>query len=313
MLLPQISPSDPVTNQALEGLMETCPILQDVQFYSRSGPADNVKKSPSSSDTDTFRGLNDDNTPSDGDRNYESYGKKIVSFDAKIDVVYEDRNEDVATELATQTYIEARERGFVLQEKFFEADSGVNADEFDGIRATMPAANVNTPDSNTLVPLGNSDANFTAQQEAIERFLNEARKIKGGASHAYQNGTLGIRFLSVAKNLGYYRKSKDELGNVIEQIRNVVVRDAGLKTNGDDILPFNETVNAEANTSSIFFTRWGERTDLSVLTSRGLVGRFAGQINNHIINNVNMDAVLVLQDDTAIQQSEGWQLEEPAA
>lgn len=308
MLLEQISPSDPVTAQAMRGLKETCAIIRDAQFYQKNGPADNVKKAPSSSDSGTFRSLNESNNPTAAARNYESFGKKIVSFDAKVDVILEDRNEDPATELAMQTYIEAKERGYVVQEKFFEADSGSNAEEFDGIRAVCPAGNVITPSSNILVPVGNSDANRAAQQSAIESLLINARKIKGGATHAYMNGLLKIRLLTVAKELGYYRMSKDELGNEVEQIGDIVLRDAGLKTDGKDILPFSETVNAEGTTSSIFFVRWGERTDLTVLTSRGLVGRYAGQVANHYINNVNMDAALVLQDDTAIQQSEGWKL-----
>lgn len=308
MLLNQASPNDEISSLALEGLMETCPILMDAQFYSKTGSADNVKKAPSSSDTGTFRSLNEDNTPTPGARNYESTGKSIVSFDAKVDVVLEDRNEDVATELATQTRLEAKERGYILQEKFFEGDQGSNAEEFNGIRNIVDAGQVITPASNIILKLGNSDANRQAQQEAVEYFLARARAIKGGATHTYMNGLHRLRWLTIAKELGYYTKSKDELGNKIEMIDDIIIRDAGLKTNGTDILPNTETVNAVATTSSYFFVRWGERSDLTVLTSRGLVGRFAGQVGNAYVNNVNMDAALILQDDKAVTQSKGWQL-----
>jgi hypothetical protein len=313
MLLPQISPSDPVTSQALRGLQESCPILADVEFYSKNGPADHVKKAPSSSDTDTFRDINEDNSPTAATRDYKSFGKKIVSFDAKVDVVLEDRNEDPATELATQTYLEAKERGYVLQKKFFDGDSASNSDEFDGIKNIVQSANIITPDDNIGVMLGNSDTHRQAQQVALETFIRTARKIKGGATHAYMNGLLKIRWLTIAKELGYYRNSKDSLGNEVEMIGNIILRDAGLDTSGDDILPFNETVNSEKNTSSIYFTRWGERTDLSVLTSKGLVGRYSGQHGNFYINNVNMDAVMVLQDDTAVYQHKGWRIEDAVA
>lgn len=312
MLLSQISPSDPVTRAALDGILETCPILADVQFYSRTGPADSVKEAPESTDTETFRGLNEDNNPTPGARNYLPYGKKIVSFDAKVDVILEDRNEDPATELAIQTRLEGRERGYVLQEAFFEGDSANESDEFDGIRNMVHASNIFTPDANVTLALGNSDAHRQAQQIAYEEFQKGVRSIKGGATHVYMNGLHKIRWLTIAKELGYYRMSKDELGNTIDMIGNVIVRDAGVKTNGTDILPNTETVNAESNTSSYFFVRWGERVDLSVLTSRGLVGRYAGQIGNFYINNVNMDAVMVRQNKHAIKQMKGWQLEVPA-
>lgn len=306
-----ISPSDPVSRVALDGLYETCPILADAEFYSRTGPADSVKKAPESSDTETFRSLNAANSPTPGSRSYLDIGKKIVSFDASVDVILEDRNEDIATELVTQTRIEAMERGYILQEKFFEGDEGGNAEEFDGLRNIVEEI-YDHSDSDILLPLGNSDANKALMQAAYEQFRKDARRIKGGATHVYMNGTLKIRWLTIAKELGYYRLSKDELGNDIEMIGDIIVRDAGLKTNGDDILPFNETVGGNTTTSSMFFSRWSERVNLTVLTSRGLVGRYSGQSGNLITNNVNMDAALVLQNKFALVESKGWALEETA-
>ncbi|MEQ9309692.1 MAG: hypothetical protein RLN90_09570 [Balneolaceae bacterium] len=310
MKLAQISPNDPITALALEGLMKTCPILLDAEFYSKTGNSDNVKKASESSDTATFRALNAANNPTAGSRTYESTGKSIVSFDAKVDVILEDRNEDVAPELAYQTKLEAIERGYVLQEKFFEGDQGSEATEFDGMRNLVTAPNTISPAASIVLPLGNSDANRKKQQEAYEYFQQRARSIKGGATHVYMNGLHKIRWLSIAKELGYYRLSKDELGNELEMIGNIIVRDAGLKTNGTDILPNSEVVSGENTTSSsYFFVRWGERSDLTVLTSKGLVGRYAGQVGNQHINNINMDAALVLQNDRALVQSKAWALE----
>lgn len=185
----------------------------------------------------------------------------------------------------------------------------MNAKEFSGIRNIVNAGNIITHNNEPVViNLGNSDANRQAQQVAYETFRKDARRIKGGATHAYMNGDLKIRWLTIAKELGYYRLSKDELGNDIEMIGDIIIRDAGLKTNGDDILPLAETMGVHESTTSIFFVRWGERTDLTVLTSRGLVGRYSGQVGNFFINNVNMDAALVLQNKHALNQSKGWAL-----
>lgn len=310
--LREISPSDPVTTRALDGIETTCPILQDAEFYTRAGDSDRVKKAGDGSTSDIFRSQNAGNNPTPRSNTYDDVSKKIVSFDAQADVILEDRNESPEEELADQTYLEARDAGYVLQEKFFEGDSGVDAEEFDGKRAIVPAANVETPDDKIVLPLG-GDAQKQAQQEAMEAIINFFSRVPGGASHAYMNFLMRNRLLVVAKNLGFYRQTKDELGNVVDRVGDTIIRAAGYKKDGTPNLPFTESftdsgATTHTNTSSIFACRWAERADLSVLTSVGLKGRYAGQSGNLITNNVNMDAALVLQDDNALHQHKGFAL-----
>jgi len=310
VLIQQISPGDPVSQLAIQGLMETAPFLRDCQFYSRSGSSDLVKEEREAETPSTiFRSVNEDNTATGPSPNYLSVPKKIVSFDAKVDVILEDRKEDPETELAHQTRLKANEAGWILQEKFFEGDSAVNSEEFDGLRNLVNTSWVYDIDTNGIqLTLGNSDTAVANQQKAIEALLKLFEKVRGGASHAYMNPFLKVRFLTVAKNLGYYRMSKDELGNTIEMIGDVIIRSAGFKKDGTPLLPFNETVGTSTDCSSIFAVRWGERVDLTALTSVGCKGRYAGQIGNFLINNVNMDMTLVLQDPSAIVQAKGWRL-----
>lgn len=310
MLLSQISDNNPVSQLALEGLLKNAPILQDAQFYSKSGSADSVKhKREANTKTKITRSINEDNSATPPTNTYDPVAKKIISFDAKVDVVLDDRNEDPEAELAFQTRLEAEEASWVLQEMFFEGDSAVDSEDFDGMRNLVKTSQILKTDTDGLqLLLGNSDTARTAQQKAIEKLLQHAALVRGMATHAYMNEWLKIRFLTVAKSLGYYRLSKDELGNEIETIRGLVIRGAGYKKDGSTLLPFNETVGANADNSSIFFARWGERVDLTVLTSVGVKGRYAGQLGNFIINNVNMDAALYLQNDKALTQSQGWRL-----
>jgi hypothetical protein len=147
-----------------------------------------------------------------------------------------------------------------------------------------------------------------AQQQAIEMLLSHAALVAGHASHCYANELFKIRLLTVAKNLYYYRQGKDELGNTVDMIGNIILRGAGYAKAGTPLLPFTETRGSNSDCSSLFFVRWGERKFLTVLTSVGVKGRYAGQIGNQIINNVNLDAALHLQHDKAITQSAGWRL-----
>jgi len=306
-----ISPADPISHAAIRGLMDTWPILNDIEFYTRTGPADSVKRAPSGTNASKItRSLNEANTPTAGSRSYDTVTKKIVSFDAKVDVMLEDRNEDPEAELMVQTYLEAVEAGWVGQDMSFSGDVGGDAEDFDGMANLVQADQIITFETNGIyIPVGNSDANMGYQQKAIEYLLKAFASIRGGATHAYMNEYVKVRWLTVAKALGYYRQSKDELGNLIEYIGNTIIRGAGYKKDGTLILPLSETCGTSNNTSSMFACRWGERKDLTALTSVGVKGRYAGQSGNQIINNVNLDMVLHLQDYTALYQFKGWQLE----
>lgn len=307
MLLRQLSPADPVTALALEGIEKSAPIINDIQFYSKAGAADSVKRKRDGSTTSIFRSLNENNTATPPTPVYDPVTKRIVSFDAKVDVTLEDRNEDPELELAVQTRLEAESAGYVFQEKVFEGDNDDDAEEFDGMRELVDSGSLLNTTSLQLA-LGNSDSAFKLQQQAVERLLQNFAAVRGGASHAYMNEFLKIRLLTIAKNLGYYRQSKDELGNLIDQIGNVIIRGAGYKESGDTLLPFAETLDGNNDCSSIFLVRWGERVDFTALTSVGVKGRYAGQSGNFLINNINMDMALHLQNKKALVQSRGWRL-----
>ncbi len=254
MLLRDISPKDPLTNVVVEGLEKTAPILNDIQFYRKSGSADSVLSSRESSNSSIFRSLNENNSADAPEPEYTTVAKKIVSFDAKVDVLIEDRNEDPEEELVNQTRIEAENAGYILQEKIFEGDTSEDAEEFNGLRNLTDSSWIKTVAPNGhVVPLGNTDSKVTAQQQAIEELLKLFATVRGGATHAYMNEYLKIRWLTVAKALGYYRQEKDSLGNTIEKIGEVIIRGAGYKSSGAPLLPFDETIGSAAEKCSYDF------------------------------------------------------------
>jgi len=312
MLLRQISGGNPLTSLIVEGLEFAAPILRDAQFYARPGAADYLKQArEGTAQASYFRALNASaNSPTAPTPAYLTPTKRIVSFDAKVDKMVQARGEAIENEIAHQAYLEAREAGWVLQEKMFEGDNGSVSTEFDGLRALVDSEWVfETGDgAGVVLQLGNSDEAVAAQQQAIEELLLLKRKVRGGATHFYMNDRLLSRWLTVAKHLGYYRQSKDELGNEVELIGDVIVRGVGLKADNTEILPFTETLGAASNCSSIFAVRWGERSDLTCLTTNGVEAADPYQSGNFWIVNCNMDMTIVLQDKTALVQSKGWRL-----
>lgn len=315
MLLRAISPSDPISAIAVSQFEQFAPVTRDIQFYTKPGAADLLKDKRTGATTSLFRSINEDLSPTKPTNTYTTVAKKIVSFEATVDVVLEDRNEDVNTELAEQSRLEAIDAAYLFQEAFFEGDDDVNAESFNGIRELVNASYLkdtadfdSTLTNGLVLALGNSDANVTLQQKAIEIIQQFFATIRGGASHAYMPESLKIRLLTIAKNLGYYRQSKDELGNTIEFINDVAIRGAGYKKDGTMLLPFSETLGESNVCTSIFAVRWGERSDLTSLTSVGLKGRYTGQVGNQYVNNFNLDMAFALANVTALSQLKGFRL-----
>lgn len=307
-LLRAASASDPITSVVMDAFERSAPILRDVDFYTRTGAAHNVKKSPSGATSSIFRNLNAANSPTPGTREYQLVTKKIISFDSKVDKVIEHRNEDIEEEQVQQLREESDDAGYLVQEVFFSGDVASEAKEFDGMLNLVDASHVDS--ELTVVPVGNSDANRALQQQAVERFINFSSKIRGGATHAYMNNMLKARWITVAKELGYYNLSKDELGEMVEMIGDVIIRGAWHDKAGNNLLPFNELIGGNAATSPIIYSRWGEGIDLTALTSQGVVVDDNGKVGNFYEMNVNLDASLVLQNKHALHVAKGWALEE---
>ncbi len=309
MLLNQISPADEYSQMALRGFLSSAPILKDMEFYSRTGPADSVKDKPTAGEkTKITRSLNEDNSPTAGSRTYSPVTKKIISYDAKVDKILEQRNEDVTQEIMQQLEMESEEAGYVFQDMVFNGDDGTDSEDFDGMLNLV--SEVKTFETNGIpLPVGNSDENRAAQQKAIEYILKGFASIVGGATHAYLNEYLKIRILTIAKALGYYRMSKDELGNEVDRIGQTIIRGAGYDRDGNPLLPFTETCGTNTKTSPILTCRWAERKDLTALTSKGLMAEFAGKVGNFYTVNVNMDAVMHLQNAKALTKIKGFALE----
>lgn len=308
-----LSASNPLNNRIVDGLEFAAPFLQDAIFYARSGNADMVKQArEGTTQAAYFRALNANaNTATPPTPSYPTLTKRIVSFDAKVDRVVQDRGEAVEDEIAYQCYLEAREAGWTLQEKFFEGDNAAESTEFDGLRTLVDVGETYEigAGAGVVLQLGSGDDAVAAQQSAIEELQRLIKRVRGGATHLYMNDWLHARWITVAKHLGYYRQSKDELGNAIDEVAGVILRSAGTKKDHTQLLPFDESVTGgAANCSSIFAVRWGERSDLSALTTVGVSSSLPTLSGNFWIVNVNLDIALLLQDTTAVVQAKGWRL-----
>lgn len=306
--LREVSPSDPVSTRSLDWFEEAAPILQDAEFVVEGGDASRDKDRAGSADTGgLFRDIGEDIADTPGSRNHRLTPKRIVRIAASVDSVTEDRQQDPDEELMIQVEEESYEKGYAFQEAYFNADNGSNSKAFDGLAAICAARSlVDTPASPITLPLGNSDANRQAQQDAMEKLLVFFMWTR--ATHAYMPVQLKTRLMVIAKGLGYYQQTQDELGNMVDQIGDTIIRSAGFASDQSDeeVLKFNETVGGNSTTASIFAANHSEM-GLKCVTSAGLVMR-TFQRSDFLVAKGNLDMNIVLTNTRNLRQYKGWAL-----
>ena len=93
-------------------MASVAPILEDIEFYTMSGTSDTIYQDfDATAKTKITRSLNEDNVPTAPTPVPATLTKKIISFDSKVDVVYEDRGYDIPTAQVRQLQREARQAG----------------------------------------------------------------------------------------------------------------------------------------------------------------------------------------------------------
>lgn len=303
-----LSPSDPLTVQALNGFFESAPAFDDLEFYSAPGNADTVERDRDGAAVAKItRSLNENLNATPPPHDPVTASKKIVTIKAQVDRQFRDRGGDVGDELARQVYVEAREAGWVAQALLFSGDSAADSEDFDGLQNLVDPAWVIPTAPNGWSVLMGGDAQALQQQGAIELLLYHMARVRGGAQIAWMNEFLKIRFLTIAKKLGYYTQV-DTVDGQIEKIGNTIIRGAGYTKAGMPNLPTTETQGTNSDCTSIYFARLGEKIDLSYLTTVGLKAGEPNEDGSFFTVQVDMDVAPLLQAKSALVRSAGWRL-----
>ena len=312
MKLRQISQGDDVTTLGLNGMERGAAILIDVECRANPGDLERKETKQGAAGGSTItRLINTDNTAIQYTPAYRNVTKMIVSRDIKVDKVVEGRSENPVSVLADRTEEEMFYVGQLFQAMCFIGDSGSVATDFDGLENLISYGR--SLDADIVLPVGGDDVR-DLQQLAIEKLLEHAENVitfqPDGLVHAYVNGQLKVRILTLAKTLGYLREVQKPDVSYVDQIigEKIIIRSAGLDSGGSYLLPFSESYNG-GNSSSFWFVAWDENgTGVHLLTSQGLVGEYAGLVGNFWQNNFNMDAVLGVRNSNALVRSRGWKL-----
>jgi hypothetical protein len=197
----------------------------------------------------------------------------------------------------------AKNLGKQFQNYFINGDADADVKQFNGLKKIMPAGQKITAANNGFsVPLGNSDANKTAQQQFVELINSMIDRVDGGAQALGMDGKTLDRLTSIAP----VTWAVNEFGTRIAYFNNLPILTMGYDKDGNRILPHTESVGNSGNVcTSIYGFRFGEASDLSIATNVGVEVKDLGLVGVHYTHSVDFDLDLVLLNDKSVARLEG--------
>lgn len=303
MKLSQLSPADELTSLVLRSMAERANVLQFAEFYRISGNAEFTRKAATASGGH-FRMINDNYPDNVASPDFINTTLKILGDLVQVDQAHERRGYDVSSVRASELLNFARNLGKQFQMFFFNGNSSVNADEFDGIKKLTPVTQRIVAATNGLsLDTGNSDTAKTKQQRFLELLDQLIESVESGAQTLFMDGKTLSRLSTIARDC--ITTEQNEFGNPVKYYNGIPVLSAGYGITGERILPHNESCGTSANCTSIYALRFGERADLSIATSIGIDVQDIGLVGSFYTHKVELDASPVLLNDKALARLEG--------
>ncbi|MBI5726437.1 MAG: hypothetical protein HY965_01185, partial [Ignavibacteriales bacterium] len=271
--------------------------------YRMVGNAEFARKSASTSGGH-FRMINDNFPDNVVNPDFSNVSLKILGDMVMVDQAHERRGADVPSVRASELLNFAVNLGKQFQHFFFNGNSSVNADEFDGVKKLCPVLQKLTAATNGhTVTMGNSDAAKLAQQKFLELIEQLIQLVDGGAQALFMDGKTLSRLTTIARE--FVTTQMNEFGQPVRYFNGIPVLSTGYNILGASVIPHNESCGSSSVCTSIYAIRFGERSDLSIATNIGLDVKDLGLVGSFFTHKVELDASPILLRDKALARLEG--------
>lgn len=210
-------------------------------------------KSPS---TAAVRQLNTEYTPGEAKRDEKTAKAVILGGSFEVDRVLQNTSGAV-DELAFQAQqkIKATANQFhnlVINGSAASSGAGFVTNTFDGLRKSLSGT---SNDFTTDIDISDSDkldANANAFVDMLDQLVHA---VDGDVSMLLMNSTMLLKVRAAARRAGYYDRTKDDFGRVVETFGGIPLMDAGKFYNGTtsvDVVATSTPTASAAGTSSIY-------------------------------------------------------------
>jgi len=169
---------------------------------------------------------------------------------------------------AMQTRLKVKKLATGFTKEFFEGDSELGCNSFDGLRKRLTGEQVITASSGT----NNGDI---LELEYIDRLIDS---VWGGPDVIYMNRANRRALVALAQKTGLLYNKMDFTGKVHTYYDEIPIKVLDRDDDGKTLLGFNEKVGFSDNCSSIYAVRYGEEFVCGI--TKGLVVEDLGLLEN---------------------------------
>lgn len=261
------------TDYLRRGIIETfgeySPVLEDLPFIEVAGNSFRYNQEATLPGVE-FRAVNDSYTESTGTVNQESESLVIYGGMVDVDRYLQQVRGSINDQRALQTRLKVKALALGFTREFFEGDSTVDVNSFDGLQKRLSGDQVITADDGT----GNGDVLSLVYIDAL------IDAVWGGPDVIYLNKVNRRKLISLARDLEIVTVEMDAAGKVHTYYDGIPVKVVSKDNLNAEILGFDETEGTETECSSIYAVRYGAEEFACGLTNGGIQVEDLGLIPN---------------------------------
>ena len=244
----------------VEKFVQASPILDRLPFIDIDGNAYAYNSELALPGVE-FRAVNSAYTESTGTFVQATESLVILGGDADVDTFIQATRSNLIDQKEAQIALKVKAASYKFQDTFFNGDTAVDANSFDGLKKRLTGGQVIAAGGNGLNVVGNGGSDVNAFLDKLDEAL-AAAKINGDNGAIYANDLIVAKISAAARRANILVDDVVTYGNVTKRVshyRGTPILDPGLTAAGARILPQTETKgSASGICSSAYCVRFGE-------------------------------------------------------
>lgn len=230
-----------------------------------------------------FRAVNGGYTESTGTVNQKTESLVILGGDADVDRFIVQTRGNVNDQRAVQTGMKVKAASYLFQDTFFNGDSAVDTNSFDGLKKRLTGGQVIATATNGAA-INTDDSTRHAFFDKLDELVAAVPGLNGANGAIYANTAIAAKIRSAGRRIGGVEMVREDLtGKRVLTWNGIPILDPGSTAAGVTILPQTETQGTSDVASSVYAVKFGEdESEQSVtgLTNGGVQVTDMGEIDD---------------------------------
>ncbi|MFF4952284.1 major capsid protein [Streptomyces chattanoogensis] len=249
---------DDLQRGVLETFVQESPVLDRIPFLTIQGNAYAYNEEATLPGVE-FRSVNNGYSESTGTVNQKSEKLVILGGDADVDRFIVATRGNLNDQRAIQTRMKVKAAAYKYQDAFFNGDTAVDANGFDGLKKRLTGGQVVSAGTNGIPVVGNGGTDAQTFFDKLDELVAAVNGLNGSNGALYANASVIAKIRSAGRRLGGVEVVREDMtGKRVVTWNGIAVLDPGQTAAGVNILPQTETQGTSSVASSIYAVKFGQ-------------------------------------------------------